>query len=57
MNCREFTKVVAAWLDGELPEKESGRVEEHAARCPDCANLAEELRALDRSLEIGRAHV
>ncbi len=50
MSCREFTEVVAAWLDGELPEEESERVEEHAAHCPDCANLAEELRALDRSL-------
>jgi len=50
MNCREFTRVAAAWLDGELPEDERARAEEHAAECADCARLVEDLAAADGAI-------
>lgn len=50
MNCREFTRLAAAWLDGELREDERMRAEEHAAECTDCARLAEDLAEADKSI-------
>ncbi|HUG41611.1 MAG TPA: zf-HC2 domain-containing protein [Longimicrobiales bacterium] len=41
-----WTDRISAYVDGDLPEREARRLEEHVARCPSCAAALEELRAL-----------
>ncbi|MFO8008409.1 MAG: zf-HC2 domain-containing protein [Candidatus Brocadiia bacterium] len=50
MNCEKTTKLLGAYLDGELGEGEAAQVREHLQACPRCAAELEELRRLDRSL-------
>ena len=58
MNCREFTSIAAAWLDGELPEADAGAAREHLARCGDCSRLVEDLeqiRIIQKAKKLKRA--
>jgi anti-sigma factor RsiW len=36
MKCKNVTKLVKAWLDGELEPARARLVERHVAECPDC---------------------
>ena len=47
MNCRQFTEVASAWLDGELAPDVRAGADEHLAGCPECSRLAEDLAAAD----------
>ncbi len=51
MNCREFTEMAAAWLDGEVPPEQREQVREHLADCDECARLLEDLSAVDRAVK------
>ncbi len=50
--CISIEELLVAYSDGELPAVDVARVEAHVAGCPDCR---EELRALERSLEIAQS--
>jgi len=43
MNCKEARNLLVALADGELADADRQRIEEHLAKCPDCAG---ELSAL-----------
>ena len=44
MSCRKLSEArLWAYLDNETPATERREVEDHLARCPDCARLLEEL--------------
>jgi|SRR5579862_6931874 len=45
----EYTGRLVAWLDGELPDEEAGRVEGHVGQCAECRKA---VRAYD---EVSRA--
>jgi len=51
VNCREFTEVAAAWLDGEAPPEKRAAIGEHLAGCDECARLLEDLAAVDRAVK------
>ncbi|MCE1246674.1 MAG: zf-HC2 domain-containing protein [Firmicutes bacterium] len=36
MNCNEVKKIMAEFVQGDLPEKESGDVQVHIDSCPEC---------------------
>jgi anti-sigma factor RsiW len=44
MSCREFEGLIALHVEGDLAEAERRRVESHLRTCPDCWDLAEDLR-------------
>jgi anti-sigma factor RsiW len=44
MSCREFEGLIALHVEGDLEEAERRRVESHLRNCPDCRELADELR-------------
>jgi anti-sigma factor RsiW len=44
LTCREVVELLSDYLDGELPEPERVRVDEHLARCDGCTMVLEELR-------------
>jgi anti-sigma factor RsiW len=45
MNCGAFEPLIALYVEGDLPEQETRRVEEHLAACLGCRELLEDLRA------------
>jgi Putative zinc-finger len=51
VNCREFTELAAAWLDGEVPGEQRAAAGEHLAECDQCARLLEDLAAVDRAVK------
>lgn len=51
MNCDEALLAISAALDGELSPGEQARLSEHLLACPDCRELAEDLRVLNDLLE------
>jgi anti-sigma factor RsiW len=44
LTCREVVELLSDYLDGELPEPERVRVEEHLAGCDGCTMVLDELR-------------
>jgi anti-sigma factor RsiW len=38
MTCRDVVEFLMNFLDGELPEQERARFEEHLCCCPPCVN-------------------
>ena len=44
MSCHDFEALVALHVEGDLDESERQRVESHLRTCPDCWDLAEDLR-------------
>jgi hypothetical protein len=42
MNCQECQELISVFLDDELEEKTSARVQEHLTACPPCAKLCED---------------
>ena len=55
MDCKEFSNLLDAWLDGLLPDGEADRLRAHAAECGDCASLyalRKDCRRLDEEIEV-----
>ncbi len=50
MQCRENVETLSAWLDGELSDEESTRLERHMAGCSACRQAFEQMTALGASL-------
>ena len=44
ITCREVVELLSDYLDGELPEPERVRVDEHLAGCDGCTMVLDELR-------------
>ena len=49
MTCQEFEDFVLAYLDGELPERQTFVFELHLKMCPECR---EYLAAYERTVEV-----
>ena len=45
MACREFVELITDYLDGELPEHDRVRLEDHLAKCDGCTSYLEQMRA------------
>jgi anti-sigma factor RsiW len=45
MNCRMFEPLIALYVEGDLPERDTARVDAHLAQCADCREILEDLRA------------
>jgi len=43
--CKELVELITAYLDGELPEHDRVRLEDHLARCDGCRSYLEQMRA------------
>jgi anti-sigma factor RsiW len=43
--CREAVALMAAYLDGVLPDGDRARLEAHLAGCPHCSEYLAQLRA------------
>ena len=43
--CKELVELVTDYLDGELPEQDRVRLEDHLARCDGCRSYLEQMRA------------
>lgn len=54
MSCNEFNRMAGAYLDGELPEEERRRFEEHLASCDACRTELAELKRLTEDLNMMR---
>ncbi len=54
MSCNEFNGMAGAYLDGELPDEERRRFEEHLASCDACRTELAELRRLTEDLNMMR---
>ena len=54
MSCNEFNGMAGAYLDGELPDEERRRFEEHLALCDACRTELAELRRLTEDLNMMR---
>ena len=55
MNCKEFSDLLDAFLDGELTEEQAEQMRRHAAECAECAALLalrRDLRALEDEVEV-----
>ncbi|MBR5110446.1 MAG: DUF4349 domain-containing protein [Clostridia bacterium] len=58
MDCKEFSTLLDAYVDGSLTEMEADRMREHAAACPDCAArlaLLNDARRMDEEIEVPEA--
>lgn len=54
MSCNEFNRMAGAYLDGELPDEERRRFEEHLASCDACRTELAELKRLTEDLNMMR---
>ena len=55
MNCKEFSSLLDAYVDGSLSEAEANDMRAHAAACPDCAarlTLLNDARRMDEEIEV-----
>lgn len=56
MNCHEATRLIDAWLDGELSAAQQRALKGHLAGCDDCRRACETQSALSADLKaLGRA--
>lgn len=46
--CREVVELITSYLEGELPDDERGRVEDHLSGCDGCTNYLDQMRATIR---------
>jgi anti-sigma factor RsiW len=51
MNCREMADFLMAYLDGELPEAQRLKFEQHMAICPPCVAY---LAGYKRTIDLGK---
>ncbi len=54
MSCDEFVRMAGAYLDGELPDNERRRFEDHLAVCDACRRELAELKRLTEDLNMMR---
>ena len=47
--CEEYGALISAWLDGELNEEETGRLQAHLFTCPGCRAYLADLKAMGRA--------
>ena len=55
MNCKEFSNLLDAWMDGTLSDAEAERMRAHAAECESCAarlTLRRDCRRLEEKIEV-----
>ncbi|MCR4887503.1 MAG: zf-HC2 domain-containing protein [Clostridiales bacterium] len=55
MNCKEFSDLLDAFLDGELTKEQAEQMRRHAAECAECASLLalrRDLRAMEDEVEV-----
>ena len=55
MNCKEFSNLLDAFMDGTLSDAEAERMRAHAAECEKCAallSLRQDCRRLDEEIEV-----
>ena len=45
MSCQAFEPLIALYVEGDLPGRDTPRVEEHLAVCADCRELLEDFKA------------
>ena len=54
MNCDAFEPLIALYVGDDLPERDTPKVVQHLAGCPDCRQLLEDLQASHAALrELG----
>ena len=46
--CEKYAALISAWLDGELNEEETGRLQAHLFTCPGCRAYLADLKAMGR---------
>ena len=51
ISCEKIQEMISSMLDGQLSDEERAAVEEHIARCPECAAMYEDFSALSISLK------
>ena len=55
MDCKEFSNLLDAYMDGTLTDADARRMEAHAAECGDCAallSLRQDCRRMDGEIEV-----
>ncbi len=55
MDCKEFSNLLDAYMDGALPEADARRMRDHAAECEACAallSLRQDCRRLDEEIQV-----
>lgn len=52
MDCRETRNFLTAFHDGELPEEERLRVEDHLRGCPECGGVLADLARADEAARV-----
>ena len=55
MNCKDFSNLLDAYVDGSVSESEADQMRDHAAACPDCAamlTLLQDARRMDEEIEV-----
>lgn len=55
MDCKEFSNLLDAWIEGTLSDGEADRMQAHAAECGACASLLalrKDCRRLDEDIEV-----
>ena len=58
MNCKDFSNLLDAYVDGSLSQAEANQMRDHAAACPDCAamlTLLQDARRMDEEIEVPEA--
>ncbi|MBR3106684.1 MAG: DUF4349 domain-containing protein [Clostridia bacterium] len=58
MDCKEFSNLLDAYVDGSLSKAEADQMRDHAAACPDCAArliLLKDARRMDEEIEVPEA--
>jgi len=50
-NCNEYMELISAYADGELPEPDKQKVEEHLLACPDCSSILQAYREISLAVE------
>jgi anti-sigma factor RsiW len=52
LTCREFVEFLAEYLDGQLPQDQLARFNDHLARCPSCVSYT---RSYQDTLRLGKS--
>lgn len=55
MDCKEFSNLLDAYMDGALPDTDARRMRDHAAECVACAallSLRQDCRRLDEEIQV-----
>ncbi len=52
MDCREFRKLSAGYLDDAVPPDQRQVVEEHLSNCPICAAVTKQMRLMRERLRL-----